>query len=392
MPYLPGGLRMEHIIAPALALWAILRARSVHMEVALPVLALGVSLFAVIVSSIFSHSAGLMAEPLTYFIRLLTPTLLIMGMPNVLAPISNATLSTAKATVVAASVVAILTLVSSFVPIVLEFLTFWIRSEEGSTWMISQEVGRNSGIFNQPLEAGLFYSVALLCLVYAWSFSKWSKLILSLFLIAILIGGALSLSKNFLVLGVGLAIAYAFMMKVISARTVILLGVPLVLLAPSAYKFNYNYFDSLYTLYYEGGLVAAVSAGRFGLNESEVSILFQQLWTSGDWLTGRGLGSHLPLDNGYLEFFYQGGVIALIGYIVALGAITIHAASNSTRPEGKILLVVSIYIWLASLGGPVISAGRANVALLLLTAACLVDLRPKPLQLRSDRCFDRIHD
>lgn len=372
-------MRGEHVIAPLLALWAALRARTVHWEVAVPVLALGISLIAVIGSSFLSLTTGLMADPLIYFIRLVTPMLLIMGMPSALAIVQNPTLGAAKIIVILATGVAMLTLAGTYVPAVMDVITLWVRTEEGSTWMISQDVGRNSGIFNQPLEAGLFYSVALFSFVHVWRWSGWSRWLMTLCLVGILVGGVLTLSKNFLLLGIGLAIVYSLMIGALSGRVAILIGIPLVIFAPAAtYQINANYFDSLDRLYRDGGWLAAISAGRFGLDESDVAGLFQELWRSGDWLRGRGLGSHLPLDNGYLEFFYQGGIVALIGYLVSLSSLTIYALAHRARTEGQLLLIILVYTWLASLGGPVISAGRANVALLLLVSACLADLRRRP--------------
>jgi hypothetical protein len=189
-------------------------------------------------------------------------------------------------------------------------------------------------------------------------------------------GGAASLSKNFIVLGAAAALGYAFMIKLVSRTSLVLLSLPIIAAAPLALeRFNPIYFESLKYLYYDSGAFAALSAGRFGYDEASVSILFDSLVSTGDWLVGRGLGSQAPLDNAFLEYLYQGGIVALAGYVVALTVLTFYAWTNRTHRDGKLLLVLLAYVWLGSTGGPTITASRAGVALLLLISACLIGIR-----------------
>lgn len=122
----------------------------------------------------------------------------------------------------------------------------------------------------------------------------------------------------------------------------------------------------------------ALTAGRLGSSDTEVSQLFAQLWTQGHWVYGRGVGSQLPLDNGYLEYFYQGGVLALCGYVVSLVALALPAVAHARRIEGKLLFYLLLFVVIASLGGPVVTANRANVTLMLLMVACIVTMRRNP--------------
>jgi len=137
-------------------------------------------------------------------------------------------------------------------------------------------------------------------------------------------------------------------------------------------RYNQSYLDSLLDLYYDGGLISALSAGRVGgEGEGSVSILTNDLITSGDWVTGRGLGSYLPLDSAFLEYFYQGGIFALAGYVAALVILSFIAWRDRRSEIGKLLIFVVAYVWIASIGGPTLTASRANVSLVMLISSCL---------------------
>lgn len=48
-----------------------------------------------------------------------------------------------------------------------------------------------------------------------------------------------------------------------------------------------------------------------------------------------------------------------------------------------LLLTLLAYTWLASLGGPVLTANRANICLLVLWAACIASIRATSPQKRA---------
>jgi len=376
MPYLPAGFRVEHLFVPFLAMVAFFQARSVHGETTLSVGALGVALVAVALSATLSWQTGLMAEPLSQWIRLVMPMLMLLAFPSCLARVPNTVVTTCYAIVAAAVAVVIFTVASIYSGQVKEWLLLWVKAEEGSIWMLAQDVGRITGLFNQPLEAGIFYSVALFATVYLLKIKQSSRPLLVPAIGAIIAGGALCLSKNFLVLGVALAFALAVWLKIISVRmAVILTALVVVCISFLLTQYFVNFADEFTTLYYNGGFISAITAGRYGLDESEVTRLFRDVWGSNDWILGRGPGSHLPLDNGFLEFFYQGGIIAVGGYIVFLSSLAVYGYMNRGFEEGKLLFILIAYIGGSSLGGPAVTANRANVALMLLVAACLVSIR-----------------
>ncbi|RYD87470.1 MAG: hypothetical protein EOP50_20705, partial [Sphingobacteriales bacterium] len=319
MPALQGGVRVEHLAAPLLVGFAGIRATRVHVDLLWPIGGLFFGLVVLGLSTRLSWQAGLFADPFTMFVRVLLPGLLLLAFPAILMGVSRPLLHTCNAIIAGAIFVAVLTLLTLVGGSWGDWIVFWVSVEADSVWSAALDIGRVTGIFGQPLEAGIFYSVSLFAIVIAWrTQGSWQhRVFLLIGLGATLVGGGLSLSKNFLFLGLGGAGALALMIGVISLTRAWVIGIPVSLLILNfGFQYNQNYFDSLYDLYREGGFITAASAGRFGLQESQVALLFSDITDGSDWLVGKGLGSFLPLDSGYLEFYYQGGALAMTGYVI----------------------------------------------------------------------------
>jgi hypothetical protein len=376
LPYLAGGVRLEHLLVPLVAFWSIMRSSNVHVQTFWIVGGLVLAAAATVLFSLESYETGLYAEPVSQLVRLVLPALIMVGFPFALSGDRDASVLVANYTMVLGAATAAFGALSMVWGPAQDVMPLWVRSEEGGVWLSAQDVGRYTGIFNQPVEAGIFYSVALIAGIHAWRFGSWNKLLILLAIAAIIYGGTLSLSKNFIVLGAACALAYGFVIQIIPRAVAVALSLPIIIAIPLGIEeLNANYFQSLLDLYYDQGLIAALSAGRFGEGAGTVSILFSSLFSSGDWITGRGLGSFLPLDNGFLEYFYQGGAFALLGYAIALLAFTLVGWRHRKTRDGMLMLVLAAYIWVASMGGPVLTANRANISLLLLVSACLVGIR-----------------
>lgn len=383
LPYLPYGLRVEHLLIPALAVWPLLSAKRLYAETLLIVGALSLGALAAAFFSQYSYDTGTFAEPFSQFVRLVLPVFGFMALPTVLPQKENVTIRVAEATVVAGAITATFTAMSLVSGYVQNLLRWWVQGDEGSVWQSAFDIGRYTGIFNQPIEAGIFYSMCLISAVHAYRYSKMNRIALSLAIVLIIFGGSASLSKNFIVLGAACAVGYAFLNKLFSRSLLIILSFPIVAAIPMGLeRLNINYVTSLSDLYSEQGLIGALSAGRFGALGGSVSILFESLIESGDWVMGRGLGSHLPLDSGYLEYFYQGGIISLSGCIIALGVLSVQGWRNRDHRDGKFLIVLMAYIWLSSAGGPTITASRTGIVLLILICACLIGIRQHNEQTR----------
>lgn len=376
LPYLTSGVRVEHLALPALAGWAMLHARRIHPDTVWLVGGILLACLATAVLSRLSYETGMMADPTSQFIRLIMPAFMLVAFLVNLPQNAECSVMVGKGLVLVGAATALFTAATLVNGTAADLLPFWVQGGEGGTWLSSQDVGRYTGIFNQPIEAGIFYSIALISAVHVWRYSDFSRPVIVLCMAAIIFGGSASLSKNFIVLGAAGALGYAFICGLLSRSLALFLAVPILLASPMALeRVNFNYITSLQDLYYQGGVLAALSAGRFGSEEGSVSILLENLIASGDWVTGKGLGSQLPLDNGFLEYFYQGGIISLAGYLVTLATLALIGWRHRQRADGRLLLIISGYVALASTGGPVLTANRAGVEVVLLAVACIIGIR-----------------
>lgn len=380
-PYLPAGLRLENITLPLVVMMLVisslhnqLRFNGVFLKNILPLL---MGLFAVLIGSLVSDLTGAVASPVVMFIRLCMPILMLISFSFAICRISHPLESAAIAIVTAAVPAALASIVSAFTDISW-LISLWVRNDEEGVWAQSLAIGRFNGIFNQPLEAGIFFSVALFASIYILKVrSDMQKFTLIAF-IFIMIGGVLSLSKNFTVLGLAMGLYFAVSIRLLTISRALVLSLVGFVIVFFALTFNAAYVGSFIDLFNEGGFLLALTAGRLGAADTDVSLLFIELWSQGFWLFGRGLGAHLPLDNGYLEYFYQGGIFSLLGYVIFLITLCFNGARNISRSHGVLMNTLIFFIFLASLGGPVITANRANIALILLIVACATKTQPPP--------------
>jgi hypothetical protein len=379
LPYLPYGLRVEHLLIPALVAWTILGAKRVHAETLLIASSLTIGALTAAFFSQYSTETGADADPTSQFVRLILPAFGMMALPTVLPQRENVTVEVSEAAAITGALVGTFTGISLVNGYAQSFLSLWTQQQEGSVWSNAFDVGRYTGVFNQPIEAGIFYSLCLIGAVHAYRYGKMNRIALLLAMALIIFGGSASLSKNFIVLGAACAVGYAFMNKLLSRWLMVILSIPIIAVAPIGLeRVNINYIASIRDLYLDQGLIGALSAGRFGTEGGSVALLFESLMETGDGWTGRGLGSQLPLDSGYLEYFYQGGILSLAGYLMALATLSLYGWKNRAHRDGQLLLVLMAYIWLSSAGGPTITASRTGIILLILISACLVGIRNTP--------------
>jgi hypothetical protein len=381
MPYLFSGLRVEHIVVPVFAALTLLMSGKdgqlnadsrVLLFVALFVLWAGLA--GGVLGSVFSDVTGFDARPEAMFLRLCMPVLMLFSFVRLLLYVPAPLETTARAIVWMAILAGLCAVLSALIDLSSLFAP-WVQQDSGSVWENSVAIGRYPGLFNQPLEAGIFYSVALFAQVYLIKFARRNIVVTALGLAVIVAGGMVSFSKNFSLLGVAVALLFAMWINLVGLWAVLLMliggavAIPLVISG-----LNPAYFDSLADLYREGGILMAISAGRLGSSETGVSKLFADLWERDAWILGRGLGSHLPLDSGYLEYFYQGGVLAITGYLAFLVVLAVAAIRYRTTAGGKLIGCLLVLAAAGSVGGPVITASRASVAFMLLLAAAFASI------------------
>lgn len=260
------------------------------------------------------------------------------------------------------------------------FLKYFVLSDSeqggrGSVLERAASMGRFSGIFNQPFESGLAYSIGLLCWVYlatnlrTITFSLWTALTL------LLIGGTLSMSKVFLMAGFPLSLFYLLWNNVgylkIRKSTVVggifwFLGTAALAIFIVSRWQGLNRFLDFFSLgrYAERGVISSLTAGRFGQESSAVKSKFLDVWLESPLF---GLGAPIPglTDNAYLEFFYYGGSVGLLLNILMLlviGVVSYTGLRNSSE-IGKFIVVLWVLIIGAGLGAPVLTINRSSIFL-----------------------------
>ena len=381
LPYVPAGYRVEHVLAPLIAFNAfcflISRQVGILRWILAPLLALLIGVIATVLGSIISQKTGTEASPANMFVRLAMPPLLLICFIYLIEKNNIAFRSIVEAIFFSSIVIAALSLLS-ISSTLSEFFHPFVA--EDGVWRGSRGTGRYPGIFNQPIEAGLYFGLATLCLAYVYKVSKMQPLLLAVGFLAILLGGSVSLSKTFFL---GLVVVTLFLIALKKWRivaTVAIGAVPAIAVAYYLLDPSGAYFNSLLTLLQENGPIAAITAGRFGMTDAGGSEMARQLMEAAsrsqqNFFLGFGLGSFMPLDSGFFEYAYQGGIVALFGYLSFFAFFFWLSFRHRSSDYGKLLFFVTLFALLASFGGPTLTANRAGYLLLLLLAGALVEAR-----------------
>lgn len=247
----------------------------------------------------------------------------------------------------------------------------------------SLTMGRLCGIFNQPMESGLTYSLGIILWVYIINKKNQPILFDYIILMLILVGGCLSVSKVFILGGIPLFLLFLLLTNkikllfnwwgLISVITLVSITIYL--------SVSWNGFDFFMRLFRlnevdsSGGLQAYVylfSAGRFG-GETTVQTQLHYIANVSPFY-GLGLAALTTTDNAYLAYFAQGGIVTLGVYFVSIIIIGRLALSNYGTTEGKLLAIIFILIIGAGLGAPVYTINHFSTVfwVVLPTVCCAI--------------------
>ena len=259
----------------------------------------------------------------------------------------------------------------------------------GSVFERAASMGRFSGVFNQPFESGVAYSIGLLGWIYLAVTARRITLNNWVALTLLLAGGALSVSKVFILGGFPLAILFWCWLSMgrLSVRKSTLFGGTLWILVATAalsalaaswagLRFFLRLFD--FACLSEHGIINVFTAGRFGQETTGVKSLFIQTWSESP-IFGFGAPIDGALDNAYIEFFYYGGSVALLLNILMLLVVFYVAflALQNAPKLGKFLFVLWVFIIGAGMGAPILTLNRSSIYLwvILVIAFGLVSKR-----------------
>ena len=240
-------------------------------------------------------------------------------------------------------------------------------------------MGRHTGLFNQPLESGIAYSVGLFVFMHMKRGNRlqgWQSAIL---LLLVLSGGLLSVSKVFLLLGLPLAI-FGHLTRSsarLKPRGILLTASVLVGLMVLAAYVPWEGRDRLeQTIRYqtEEGALSFYSSGRLGPDGSSRVVVETVL--KGSALFGFGLsGLDVAYDNAWIEMMVLGGIVAVGFYTLVLGILVFKLfrgrrlmSSNDWWLTASLVVLVI----LGGIGGPTLTTNRSGVLVWILLTFVLL--------------------
>lgn len=258
-------------------------------------------------------------------------------------------------------------IISMFVDLTPISMYFWGGAED-SVSARAMTNGRFNGIFNQPMEAGVLYSLGLLCWIYLSEKINIFKFKYTISLILMIVGGLLTVSKIFLFGGIGLFFIGVLSNKKIWKLIFSLTFTGLIIGVPAFYFLTKTWTGLDYLLRFFGSnqdIITLLTAGRFG-EQSQQAQLFGEVWNENP-LIGGGLGVHEVYDSGFFYFFGTGGTIGLMFYIILLltfvGMALKYFIYNKRGSESKFFFLITLLIIGSSLGAPVLTLNRVATVL-----------------------------
>lgn len=228
-------------------------------------------------------------------------------------------------------------------------------------------LGRYTGVFNQPAEAGLAYGVAGLAACYVWRNRPGA---LYLVLTPIILGGLISTSKVFVLGGLILILwqvirgprAGRWWLVLAGGATVFAVIQSGVLDRWVGQRFLERLVGSG-----QGDWLSLYTAGRLGGDSTLTSVVDQV--SDMNVVTGVGLGGlHVAYDNGWVEAFVMAGAIGVLCYTATLVLLLAAARTDPDADRRRLMTAVAILCAGASVGIPALTANRAGTLIWLLVA------------------------
>jgi hypothetical protein len=267
---------------------------------------------------------------------------------------------------------------------------WWDNTGDEAVAVRAAQMGRHSGVFNQPAEAGQMYSIALLAAIHLLAARP---LLLAAALSTLIVGGTLAVSKIFLFVGIPVAVWQLVRISERRARRLIAMTAVVVGLLVSLHVLGPSwsgevFLARLFTFDLDTtGAVQLYTAGRFG-PDTPLAVIVESVLRSSPWFGYGAAGLAVAYDNAFVAALVVGGVLGAA--VQALIVVVLVRAWWSRRRDvdparhrlGSGLLVVLVG---ASIGLPAFTANRvATVTWLLLGLVLLVNDRVRPPAAAAD--------
>lgn len=255
--------------------------------------------------------------------------------------------------------------------------TAWFGGDPGreSVSELAAQLGRYSGLINQPAEAGVLYSIAGLCALYC--LDRRPQLLAGS-LTLIVVGGVLTASKVFLIGGLPL-IAIAFL-RLRGGRAARMMSAAVIALSAGAAigaEFLARWSGLDFVLKLAPGVsgenaLALVTANRYEVGGGGTLEGVARAVFSGPWAFGFGAnGLTVPYDSGWVEALVAAGVFGVAAQVTAFLLLWREWRTAPRSAERTFLGYAIVLLLGSSLGLPSLTANRvATVVWLLLT--CLL--------------------
>ena len=254
---------------------------------------------------------------------------------------------------------------------------FWANENVVTTTSdLAAQMGRFSGIFNQPAEAGALYGIAGIAAIYAWNRRP---LLLALLVTVITLGGLISVSKIFLFGGFPAIAIYWLWSQRGHRKLSGLLVLALIAggLIQSGLLDEWTGADFLGRLFAttDQGFFSLYSAGRFEEDSTFVTVVDQAL--AYNPISGVGAaGWRTPYDGAVAETLVVGGILGLLlyGFVVAMMFTLPGKLSGSARWFAFLLAALTVG---GSLGFSPLTANRVSTVTWLLISLLVLVARSR---------------
>lgn len=271
------------------------------------------------------------------------------------------------------------------------FQTFWTSDSGGdSVAARAATMGRYTGVFNQPAEAGIAYSLGLFCLVYVIHTSEGRRsrsLYFLVFGMLLTVGGILTTSKIFLLGGLPVAVYLVLRNKVRRTRLVAFTAIGAlswVLAALAGILPTWSGAAMITRLLGADGqsLIRVLTAGRLGdggtLSASIGSVVEHNLFFG---VGAQGLA--VAYDSGWVEAFIVAGA-AGIASLALVFAILLRKwwrlRLSLPRPEWMLGGAVVLLALGGSVGIPSLTGNRIATLLWVMLGLLVTARSPSPPQ------------
>jgi hypothetical protein len=259
---------------------------------------------------------------------------------------------------------------------------FQVQAGVESVAFRAEQMGRYTGVFNQPAEAGLMYSIALLAAVYLY---RRRPITLAIAATAVTVGGVLTVSKIFLLIGLPVGL-WQFVRasggrrrRVIAVLLAAVLALAAVRAGPAP---QWTGGKFLLRLLHGGnqGVVDLYTAGRLG--DSSTLAVVTDAVLKGSPIVGYGAGGlQVPYDSAWIEALVIDGVFGAIIFTAVLVALVV-AWWKARRRDGNPDLIRFAGGLVAVVGGgavgvPSLTVNRCSTIVWLLLALLLLSAQPR---------------